>query len=307
MATRNAVAAISQFSIRLLTMRPFGSTGLSVPILGLGAGHIGDPSMPEADVARLLEGAVDAGVTLIDTAPSYGMSEERIGRHLRHRRNEVILSTKLGYGVPGAADWTAACIAGGIDLALGRLRADVIDIAHLHSCPRGTLEHGEVIDALERAVEAGKVRVAAYSGDNEPLEWAVMSGRFNSIQASLSFCDQFAVDRAAAAARSRGVGVIAKRPVANAPWRDARPSNDDAAAAYWDRFRALRLDSHGLSWQELALRFAVFHTGADCSIIGTRSLDHLRANVAIVEKGPLAGEIAGEVRAAFRQEWRGMV
>jgi aryl-alcohol dehydrogenase-like predicted oxidoreductase len=68
--------------------RPFGRTGLAVPILGFGAGHVGDPALDEAEVGRLLHGALDLGVTLIDTARSYGLSEERIGRHLAGRNQD---------------------------------------------------------------------------------------------------------------------------------------------------------------------------------------------------------------------------
>ena len=83
-------------------MRPLGRTGLSVFPVGLGAGALGDPSLGEAEAERLLLGALDLGVNLIDTAPSYGLSEERIGRILGARRAQVVLSTKGGYGVPGA-------------------------------------------------------------------------------------------------------------------------------------------------------------------------------------------------------------
>ena len=65
----------------------------------------------------------------------------------------------------------------------------------------------------------GRVRVAAYSGDNEPLEWAAASGRFGSVQCSVNMADQYAVARGLAAAQQAGLGVIAKRPLANACWR----------------------------------------------------------------------------------------
>src|SRR3954453_2251217 len=156
--------------------RPFGRTGLTVPVLGFGAGHVGDPALDEAEVGRLLHGALDLGVNLIDTARSYGLSEERIGRHLAGRRDEFVLSTKVGYGIPGYDDWTGPVIAAGVDAALGRLRTDRIDIVHFHSCPLAVLERGEVIAALQAAVAAGKVRVAAYSGEHPPLDWAIEAG-----------------------------------------------------------------------------------------------------------------------------------
>jgi aryl-alcohol dehydrogenase-like predicted oxidoreductase len=101
---------------------------------------VGDPQLDDAEVGRMLNLAVDAGVNLFDTAPSYGISEERLGRHLAGRRKEVVLSTKLGYGVPGIADWIGACITAGVEQALRLLRTDYLDIAHFHSCPRAVLE-----------------------------------------------------------------------------------------------------------------------------------------------------------------------
>ncbi|HEX2689575.1 MAG TPA: aldo/keto reductase, partial [Kofleriaceae bacterium] len=82
-----------------LAVRPFGRTGLRVPALGLGAGEIGAAELDEREVEALLRTAVELGVTLIDTARSYGLSEERIGRYLGPVRDQVVLSTKVGYGV----------------------------------------------------------------------------------------------------------------------------------------------------------------------------------------------------------------
>ncbi|MBC7976941.1 MAG: aldo/keto reductase, partial [Myxococcales bacterium] len=173
-----------------LEARPFGRTGLSVSALGLGAGEIGDAALDERDVETLLRTAVDCGVTLFDTARSYGESEARIGRFLAPVRDQVVLSTKIGYGVEGVADWTGECIRRGVDQALARMATDRIEIVHLHSCPIEILERGEVIAALHEARAAGKLRCAAYSGDNEALAWAAASGHFDSLQMSFSVCDQ---------------------------------------------------------------------------------------------------------------------
>ena len=65
-------------------------------------------------------------------------------------RSEFVLSTKVGYGVPGISDWTCDCIVAGVDAARDRLRTDVIDIVHLHSCPLATLQNEDVVRALLR-------------------------------------------------------------------------------------------------------------------------------------------------------------
>lgn len=286
-------------------LRPFGATGLAVPPLGLGAGPVGDGSLDDAEAGRLLHGALDLGLSLVDTAPGYGFSEERIGRHLSGRRSSFVLSTKLGYGVPGIPDWTPACIARGIDRALSRLRTDVLDVAHLHSCPLDTLLRSGVVEALLDAVRAGKVRVAAYSGENEALDWAVSSGAFGSVQCSVNVCDQRSL------VATRGLGVVAKRPLANTPWNPSAAHPDDAAAAaYRTRWAALRLDDLGLPPAELAIRFAAFAPGVSTAIVGSRRLSHLAEIAAHVAKGPLPEEIRAEITsrfAALGHDWPGMI
>ncbi len=276
---------------------------LPVSRLGLGAGQIGGDDLDEREVDRLLRGALDLGVTLFDTARSYGRSEERLGRHLAGRRDEVVLSTKGGYGIDGVADWSAEAVARGVDEALRRLRTDRVDVFHLHSCPRETLERGEVVLALEDAVRAGKVRVAAYSGENDALDWAARSGRFGSLMCSVNLVDQRALDGALAEAARRGLGVIAKRPLANACWRFAERPVGDYAEPYWERFQSLR--DRRADWPEAAARFAAFAPGVSTAIVGTRRLEHLREVAAAVDKGPLEAGLVEELRTWFRAHDRG--
>jgi aryl-alcohol dehydrogenase-like predicted oxidoreductase len=290
--------------------RPFGNTGLTVPILGFGAGGIGEPSLSESDAGAFLNSVVDLGVGLIDSARSYGLSEERIGRHLGHRREELVLSTKVGYGVPGYEDWTAECVSAGVDLALSNLRTDVIDVVHLHSCPRETLERNGVAEALGRAVAAGKVRVAAYSGEGEALDFAVASGSFGSIQTSVNVVDQRSSHTAVARARELGMGVIGKRALANAVWRIAGASGDEAIATYRRRWETLDLDLGSLPPDETALRFAAFVPGVSSVLVATRRVEHLVANLAALARGPLSDETQNAIRARFRErggDWPGVV
>lgn len=291
--------------------RPFGRSGIVVPVLGFGAMQLGDPALPEQDVARLLNAALDLGLALIDTARSYGLSEERIGRHIAHRRDEYVLSTKVGYGVEGVQDWTCDCILAGVDQARDRLRTDVIDIVHLHSCGLETLRAGAVTEALARCVERGQVRIAAYSGDDEPLRHAIASGSFGSVQVSVSICDQQGLP-AVTDARKRGLGTIGKRPLAGRPWACDLPPSDPVHAEYHRRFAVLRGafgDEPG-DWDALALRFAAYEPGVDCVIVGGTSPRHLERNAAVVASGPLEPGLRDACRERFAtagSDWRGMV
>ena len=291
--------------------RAFGRSGLAVPVLGFGAMQAGDPRLAEADAARLLNHAVDLGLTLIDTARSYGLSEERIGRHLAQRRDEFVLSTKVGYGMDGIADWTYDCVVAGVDAARERLRTDVIDIVHLHSCGIEPLVEGEVARALEDCAAAGKLRVAAYSGDGAALRYAVMCGAFGGVQSSVNLCDQQALP-VLAEARACGLGTIAKRPLGGQPWRADSPPGDPTHAEYWQRFAQLR-EEPGVAaddWEVLSLRFAAYAPGVDCVIVGGNNNRHLERNAAAVRAGPLEPATNDAIRSAFARrgpDWQGLV
>ena len=282
-----------------MEQRLFGSTGLTVSALGLGAGQVGQDSVSEDVAAHLLNGALDAGVTLIDTARGYGLSEERIGRHLAGRRDEFVLSSKGGYDIDGLENWTGMAVTAGIDRALRLTRSERIEIFHLHSCPVSDLERGDLQDALDAAVAAGKIGVAAYSGDNEHLAYAVDSGRFSSIETSVNLADQWNLRHVVG--RRPELGVIAKRPLANAPWRFQERPVGDYAELYWERLRELALDPAGLAWDELALRFTAYAPGVHSSITGTASLEHLLRNIAILERGPLPRDVLDQIDAAWQR------
>ncbi|CAN5294883.1 aldo/keto reductase [soil metagenome] len=293
----------------MIQTRPYGASGVHVSALGLGAGQLGHGELSEDAAAALLAGALDAGVKLIDTAPSYGLSEQRIGRHLGERRNQAVISTKLGYGVEGIPDWTGPCITGGVEQALRILRTDRIDIAHLHSCPRAVLERGEVIDALDRAKADGKLRAIAYSGENDDLDYALACGRFDGLMASLNPFDQRVADRVLPSLG--GTGFIAKRPVANHPWRFAQQPTGDYCEPYWLRWKAMALEPpEGMAWGEFALRFTLSLPGVASAIVGTGRLGHLQENVAWAARGALPDSVLDHWRARFRtmdQGWDGQI
>jgi aryl-alcohol dehydrogenase-like predicted oxidoreductase len=289
--------------------RPFGNSGLEVSALGLGGGQVGNSNLPEPVAERLLNQTLNLGLNLIDTARGYGQSEARIARYLGRRRQEMVLSTKVGYGVAGVNDWTADAVRLGIDEALQTLQTDWIDIVHLHSCSLEVLKRGDVITALEDARQAGKVRVAAYSGENEALDFAVASGRFQAVQTSINLTDQRNLQGALPQIQARGLGVIAKRPVANAPWRFETRPYGHYAEEYWYRWQTMRLNPRGLDWQELALRFVAFMPGVPTCIVGTASSEHLLQNAKLLARGPLPDDQVDEIRRAFQahdEDWMGL-
>lgn len=295
-----------------MELRPLGRSGLRVSALGFGAMHLNDERVGEAEAGRLLNAVLDLGVNLIDTARSYGLSEERIGRHLAHRRQQFLLSTKVGYGVDGVPDWTYDCIVLGVERALRLMHTDVIDIVHLHSCPLNVLQQGEVTRALLDCQRAGKLRVAAYSGDNAELDFALHSGAFGSVQTSVSLCDQVNLNDRLGQAQQLGIGVLAKRPLAGSIWRFSQRPADAAEAAYWDRWQAMNLDGlrADMAADELALRFVSHQPGVACALVGTSSLERLHRNLALFDNGPLPSSVQTELRQRFMRQaeaWPGLI
>ncbi|MFC4455866.1 aldo/keto reductase [Deinococcus sonorensis] len=285
--------------------REFGRSGLQVSALGFGAAHIGNHDVSDAEAERVLHRVLDLGVTLLDTARGYGLSEERIGRFLRGRRGEYVLSSKGGYSAEGAQDWTGDSIRLGIEQALQRLQTDHIDIFHLHSPPLETLRQEDLLSALDAARQAGHIRVAAYSGENEALAWAVESGRFGSVQTSVNLADQWSLRHVLPQAKERGLGVIAKRPVANMAWTYPERPTGQYPEVYWDRLQQLQLNPGDLDWTSFALRYSAFAPGVDSVIVGTRSLQNLEHDARIVEQGPLPPELLATVDAAWQQHGHG--
>ena len=256
-------------------------------MIGLGCGPLGDASLSDDEATRLVHAALDLGVRVFDTAPSYGTSEARLGRALRGRRASATLVTKGGYGVPGVADWTPEVIARGVDRALAVMETEYLDVFLLHSCgPRDDL-----IAPLVEAREAGKVRAIGYAGDGDPLAWAMRCDAFDVVECSVNVVDCAALDVVASGARM----VLGKRSLANAPWSwSARPARDDAAA-YWDRWQPLRYD------EETIVRFAAHAPGVTTSLFGTRRPERLEAIVRHAAKGPLDPARVDAIRDAGRR------
>lgn len=286
--------------------RKFGNTGLEISALGFGAGEIGDYALSEKDSEKILNSVLDLGINLIDTARGYYASEERIGKYISHRRNEFILSTKVGYDIEGFKDWTYDIVIAGVDNALKLMKTDYLDIVHLHSCNLDVLKSGEVIEALHKTIEQGKVKIAAYSGENEELKFAVDSNSFGSIQTSVNICDQIDIDGSIKKAKVKGMGVIAKRPIANAPWRYDKTPTGKYVEEYWHRWKAMKLPEQE-NWLDTFLRFTVFTEGIDSAIVGTTNLEHLKSNIKIIEKGPLPEDLYQLIRSKFKAEWQGEV
>jgi aryl-alcohol dehydrogenase-like predicted oxidoreductase len=269
-----------------------GKTGLDVSRLGFGGAEIGfDPKVTQADVDKLLNSAMDAGLNLIDTAAAYMASERMIGAAIGGRRNDFVLMSKCGAleGF-GRSDWSKQGILETIQQSLRNLQTDHLDVAQLHSCGLEILKQGEVIEALIVARERGYTRFVGYSGDRFDAKYAVGMDFFDTLQTSVSIADQEAIELTIPLAKKRDMGVIAKRPIANAVWRRAEKPDSSYHWPYWERVQKLKYPflQKGLERSiAQALRFTLSIDGVTAAIVGTTHPDRWHENAKYVATGKL--------------------
>jgi aryl-alcohol dehydrogenase-like predicted oxidoreductase len=284
--------------------RQLGTTDMQVSVLGFGGSEIGYENASRETVAKLLNSALDAGLNVIDTAECYEGSEELIGDTVGNRRNDYYLFTKCGHprGI-GSEDWSIPSLLESIERSLERLQTDHIDLIQLHGCSESILRKGDVISALQTAQEKGYSRYIGYSGDSVAAKYAVESGAFDTLQTSINIADQEALDLTLPLARERQVGVIAKRPIANAAWKEEHKPIESYHHVYWDRLQKLQYDFIRAGPLEKsiahALRFTLSVPGVHTAIVGTSNPGRWSQNAKMIETGSLS---EGEFNA-IRQRW----
>jgi aryl-alcohol dehydrogenase-like predicted oxidoreductase len=271
--------------------RTLGKTGMNVSVLGFGGAEIGFDHASVENVERMLGSAIDEGLNVVDTASAYLESEELLGRALERRRNDIFLFTKCG-ATDGFArsDWSTEGILGQIERSLRLLRTDHVDLIQLHSCSAEILQKGDALEGIKRAREKGWARFIGYSGEGSDAVAAIESGEFDVFQTSVSIADQESIDLTIPKAVGRGMGVIAKRPVANVAWKWAEQPPNGYHFAYWERLRALRYDFLAgdlSSAVAKAIRFTLTIPGVHTAIVGTSSPGRWQENARAVALGPL--------------------
>jgi aryl-alcohol dehydrogenase-like predicted oxidoreductase len=287
--------------------RRLGKTDMDVTVLGFGGAEIGIEKVSQDAVDELLNSALDAGLNVIDTAECYYGSEELIGRAASKRRDEFYLFTKCGHphGMESSANWSKRSILESIERSLRRLQTEVVDLVQLHSCSEAELKKGEVIEALQTAREKGFTRYIGYSGDSRAAHYAAECGAFDTLQMSISIADQEAIDLALPLAREKQIGVIAKRPIANAAWKTGHKPIDSYHHEYWERLRKLSYDflrnrplEESISF---ALRFTLSAPGVHTAIVGTTKPERWRQNAKMLEAGPLRDDEFNAIRERWEE------
>jgi aryl-alcohol dehydrogenase-like predicted oxidoreductase len=292
-----------------IATRKLGRTGADVTILGYGAmelrGQPRGPAVADEDAGRLLNAVLDAGINLIDTSVDYGRSEELIGRYVGHRRDEYFLASKCGCPLqapPGTPppyphDYSPVNVRADVEQSLRRLGTDRLDLVQVHMSPsRAQLEADDTVSTLQELRDAGKVRFIGMSGTLPNLPDHIAMGVFDVFQIPYSAIQREHEDLITAASDARAGTLIRGGVARGAPAEDKTWRAGPIGLAEGEgqrRWEGSELDNalNGMSRMEFLLRFTVSHPGLSTTIVGTANVDHLRANVAAAENGPLPADV----------------
>lgn len=318
--------------------RRFGAAGRDVGEIGFGAWAIGADWGPVAagEAEAALHAALDAGVTFIDTADVYGdgRSERLIAGVLRERGGErPFVATKAGRRLPhqSVLGYSPENLAAWTDRSLLNLGVDTLDLVQLHCPPTDLYYHAEVFDALDRLVDAGKIR--HYGVSVERVEEALKAIDYPgvaSVQIIFNIVRQRPIDLFLGEAKRRGVAVIARVPLASGllsgkfgpdtrfdPSDHRNYNRNGAAFDVGETFSGLDY-AQGLAVVEklrplvggdatlaqFALRWILMFDAVTVAIPGAKSPAQARANADASALPALTPEVMAEVKAIYDADVR---
>jgi aryl-alcohol dehydrogenase-like predicted oxidoreductase len=301
--------------------RSLGNSGLVVSVVGLGCNNFGRRLDTDATRAVVVA-AIDAGITLLDTAESYGgagQSEEILGEVLAGRRDQVVLATKfggnadMGYGPAAGAKGGRSYIVRAVEQSLRRLRTDYIDLYQLHT-PDPATPIEETLTALGELVAQGKVRYIGHSNfSGWQLAEAAGAARelrtagFISAQNRWSLLERGSEAEVVPAAVHYGLGVLPYFPLANGLLtgkvrRGQAPPEGSRLASRRDYITDRKLDEvealigwaeqRGVTILDVAIGGLAAQPGCSSVIAGATSPEQVKANAAAGSWIPSADELA---------------
>lgn len=230
--------------------RKLGKTDLTVSVVGVGAWQFGGEwgmALSQFDVDRILSKARDLGLNLIDTAECYGdhRSESLIGQTIKGNRRDWIIATKFGHKFHGNFDrtyhWSPDEVIRQLNDSLNALGTDYIDIYQFHSGSDDAFDNADLWEALNRQVEAGKIRHLGVSiGENDNLHQVQKASDFGigAVQVVYNRLDRVPENRVFPACREQNLGVLSRVPLASGLLSGKYKPGDEFTAE--DDVRSLR-------------------------------------------------------------------
>ncbi|HEY8721947.1 aldo/keto reductase [Pengzhenrongella sp.] len=319
--------------------RVLGRTGRAVGVVGLGCWQLGADwgEVGEDDALAVLAAAVDAGVTLLDTADVYGdgRSESLVGAFLAGRGPGagLTVATKMGRRADPhvAGAYTLDAFRAWTDRSRANLGVETLDLVQLHCPPPEVLSRDETFDALDTLVAEG--RIAAYGVSVETVAealTAIARPDVASVQIILNVFRRKPLERVLPAAAAAGVGIIARVPLASGLLSgkyDAStvfaPTDHRAYNRHGEAFdvgetfsgvpydvgvraaqRVAAITPDGATTAQLALRWIIDQPGVSAVIPGARNARQARGNAAAAELAPLTEAQLNALEAIYDEDIR---
>lgn len=293
-----------------LEQRRLGATGPTVTALGFGAMELrGTPHrnprhVEEGVVADVLNTVLDNGITFIDTSIDYALSEERIGRHIGHRRDEYVLASKAGCpldhqpdatpGGPLVHDYSPANVRAGVEQSLRRLRTDRLDLVQLHISPSlETLREHDVLETLRDLRTEGKILAYGVSSTLPHFADHLTIEEFSAFQVPYSALEREHEDLIARAGEL-GFGIIVRGGIAQGGNR-AKATRDGGSITWADAGLDDLLEP-GETPQSFLLRYTLTTPGVSTVIAGTADPAHVLDNVRAAQRGNLPDDVYTQAR-----------
>ena len=281
-----------------LTKRELGNTGEKITFIGFGALEIGrdwglgegqEIKRPPAQQAyQVLNGVLDTGINIIDTARAYHRSEERIGNSISDSREDFFLASKCGEhsNEPDTYyNFSYEEIKKSIDLSLKKLQVDVIDLMQIHFGPEPekVLKKGETFAAMKDAQKEGKIKYLGASAGGQIARKCIENNEFDVIQIRynlLNHDDEHLIDLAA----EKGIGILIKGGLARGKLTaKAIPYLDDEGMEKVKKLFKL-VDNDPDMLTALALNFLYKNRGITSVLIGSKNFDHIQDNLKLLER-----------------------
>jgi aryl-alcohol dehydrogenase-like predicted oxidoreductase len=293
--------------------RPLGDGGPDVSAVGLGTNNFG-PRIDFAQTQAVIDAALDAGITLFDTADIYGQgtSEEFIGRALDGRRDRVVIATKFGKPMderPEERRGTRDYIRWAVEGSLRRLRTDVIDVYQMHE-PDEETPIEETLAALHELVQEGTVRhIGSSNYSAQQIEQADGAARereltrFVSAQNQYSFVERGVEDEILPACERLGIGLLPFFPLASGlltgKYRRGERASEGRLAGReipeerWERLERVQrfADERGVPLLSVAIGGLAAMPAVASVIAGATKPEQVHANVEAGAWQPAVGEL----------------
>ncbi|MEK3736187.1 MULTISPECIES: aldo/keto reductase [Paenibacillus] len=284
-----------------------GQSDLHVSEIGLGCMSLGTD---EAKAISIVHEALDQGINFVDTADLYdeGRNEEIIGKAIRQRRQDVILTTKVGNRrIPGQEGWSwdpsKAYIKNAVKDSLKRLQTDYIDLYQLHG---GTIEDriDETIEAFEELKQEGLIRYYGISSirPNVIREY-VKKSNIVSVMSQYSILDRRPEEEILPLLAKHGISMIARGPLAGGILSERGRSkaeknyldySSEELLNLHDRLSQETSDSRNLA--QTALHYPLANPSVAVIIPGASSLEQLKSNVMAADVAPLTSEELADIQ-----------